>query len=134
MKLYRFIYSCISRVYEWLSYAPVLSTYRADLFFDLTYVAAAFRLGLMLKADVSLIGIIDFIVLTVCMLDAWKFKTLHDSTFEAQDIVHKLVDVLYATTAAGVCVFFSVYALLKLEFSHFLLCRRRYFPSSSKGA
>jgi hypothetical protein len=39
------------------------------------------------------------------MLDAWKFKTLHDSTFEAQDIVHKLIDVLYATTAAGVCVF-----------------------------
>lgn len=69
----------------------------------------------MLKADLSLIGIIDFIVLTVCMLDAWKFKTLHDSTFEAQDVVHKLVDVLYATTAAGACVracvCFFLYAL-----------------------
>jgi hypothetical protein len=39
------------------------------------------------------------------MMDAWKFKTLHDSTFEATDVVHKLTDVLYVSTVAGASIF-----------------------------
>ena len=58
----------------------------ADLFFDLTYVAAAYRLGTMLKADVSAHGVFHFLVLACSMMDCWKFKTLHDSMFEATDV------------------------------------------------
>ena len=66
----------------------------ADLFFDLTYVAAAYQLGVLLKAEVTWSGSWHYVALALAMLDAWKFKTLHDSTFEAQDVAHKLVDVL----------------------------------------
>jgi len=41
----------------------------ADLFFDLTYVAAAYRLGGNLKSDVSLRGFFYFLTLAVAMID-----------------------------------------------------------------
>lgn len=77
----------------------------ADLFFDLTYVAAAFQMGTNLKSDVSFRGFTYFLVIALCMLDSWKFKTLHDSTYEATDMVHKVVDVFYIAAIAFAAIF-----------------------------
>ena len=85
----------------------------ADLFFDLTYVAAAYRLGTMLKADVSPRGVFHFLVLSCCMMDAWKFKTLHDSMFEATDVFHKMIDVFYVCTVGAAAIF--IRPLIELE-------------------
>ena len=34
-----------------------------------------------------------------------RFKTLHDSTFEATDFVHKVVDVFYIASVASAAIF-----------------------------
>jgi hypothetical protein len=77
----------------------------ADLFFDLTYVAAAFQLGHMFIYEVSWLGAFEFAVVALCLHDAWRFKTLHDSTFAATDVVHKLLDILYMCSVASAAVF-----------------------------
>ena len=46
------------------------------------------------------------------MIDAWKFKTLHDSTFEATDVVHKIVDMLYMSTVAAAAAFIKPYSVM----------------------
>lgn len=38
-------------------------------------------------------------------MDAWKFKTMHDSTFEATDVAHKMIDAIYVSTVAGAAIF-----------------------------
>ena len=77
----------------------------ADLFFDLSYVAGAFKLGVMLKSDVSIRGFCYFLVLAVSMIELWRFKTIHDSTFEATDIFHKIIDTLYCASVGSVAIF-----------------------------
>eukprot|EP00614_Pseudopedinella_elastica_P005226 CAMPEP_0172599800 /NCGR_PEP_ID=MMETSP1068-20121228/19920_1 /TAXON_ID=35684 /ORGANISM="Pseudopedinella elastica, Strain CCMP716" /LENGTH=587 /DNA_ID=CAMNT_0013400175 /DNA_START=240 /DNA_END=2003 /DNA_ORIENTATION=+ len=77
----------------------------ADLFFDLTYVAAAQQLGHLLKEDVSWLGLFYFSTIFLCMSDAWRFKTYHDSTFYAKDLTHKMADVLYVCSVATSALF-----------------------------
>lgn len=77
----------------------------ADLFFDLTYVAAAFQLGKMFISEVSWLAAFKFAVVALCLHDAWRFKTLHDSTFCATDVVHKLLDIIYMCSVASAAVF-----------------------------
>lgn len=49
----------------------------------------------------------------LCMFDCWKMKTLHDATFSATDIYHKLFDVLYVCTVASAALFISPISLMK---------------------
>jgi hypothetical protein len=108
----------------------------ADLFFDLSYVAGAYKLGVVLKADVTMRGFSYFLVLAVSMIELWRFKTIHDSTYEATDIVHKIIDTLYCASVASVAIFIqpltvrnpaqpnSIHALItkriSLTFLHFV--------------
>ena len=77
----------------------------ADLFFDLTYVAAANQLGHLFRASVSWMSFVYFGCLALVLIDSWKFKTLHDSTFSSVDITHKLYDVTYVCTVASAALF-----------------------------
>lgn len=72
----------------------------ADLFFDLTYVAAAFMMGNLLKYNLTFIGTCNFIVIYLSFHGAWRSKTIHDSMIEATDVSHKIIDILYMTTIA----------------------------------
>jgi len=64
-------------------------------------------LGVVLKADVTMRGFFYFVVLAVSMIELWRFKTIHDSTYEATDIVHKIIDTLYCASVASVAIFFQ---------------------------
>lgn len=55
----------------------------ADLFFDLTYVAATKKMGHVLGGEVTWLGVFHFGVLALSLHDAWKFKVAFPSPHDA---------------------------------------------------
>ena len=71
-----------------------------DLFFDLIFVGAAFQLGSLLKQNVDAGGCLYFGAIFLSLQGAWSNKLHFDARIDADDIVHKVQDIL---EAAGVC-------------------------------
>jgi hypothetical protein len=78
-----------------------------------TYVAGMNQLSTSMRSDISWKGTFYVSALTLCMFDAWKTKTLHDSTFCASDFSHKLFDVLYICSVSSAALFISPIYLMK---------------------
>ena len=78
-----------------------------DLFFDLIYVGAAYQLGELLKSSISLEGVAYFVVMFYSLADAWHHKLAYDCRVDADDFVHKLIDVVEATLVAAAALHIS---------------------------
>ena len=61
------------------------------LFFDLAYVAAAYKLGNLLKYEPSFLGMLWFLVMFLQLFSVWRGSVMFNARFESNDTFHKLM-------------------------------------------
>lgn len=75
-----------------------------ELFYDLVFVVAVSQLAHYLHDDVSLSGILGFVVLFIPVWWSWIGTTLYANRFDSNDIGRRLFTGLHMLTAAAMAV------------------------------
>jgi len=75
-----------------------------ELFYDLVFVVAVSQVAHNLKEDISLSGLIEFIVLFIPIWWSWIGTTFYANRFDSDDVIHRLLVGIQMLTAAGMAV------------------------------
>ena len=78
-----------------------------ELFYDLVYVATVVQLGNKLSEDVSLEGVLGFVVLFIPIWWVWMGTTFYANRFVADDLTHQLLVFaqIFVVSALAIHVF-----------------------------
>ncbi|MBD2435305.1 low temperature requirement protein A [Nostoc sp. FACHB-110] len=75
-----------------------------ELFYDLVFVVAVSQVAHNLKEDISLSGLLGFVVLFIPIWWSWIGTTFYANRFDNDDIVHRLLVGVQMLTAAAMAV------------------------------
>ncbi|AFY44287.1 low temperature requirement protein A [Nostoc sp. PCC 7107] len=75
-----------------------------ELFYDLVFVVAVSQVAHNLKEDISLSGLLGFVVLFIPIWWSWIGTTFYANRFDSDDVVHRLLVGVQMLTAAGMAV------------------------------
>lgn len=75
-----------------------------ELFYDLVFVVAVSQIAHNLKEDVSLTGLLKFVVLFIPIWWSWIGTTFYANRFDSDDVAHRLLVGLQMLTAAAMAV------------------------------
>lgn len=77
-----------------------------ELFYDLLFVAVVAQLSLQLSRDLSLFGILRFVLLFIPVWWAWIGQAFYSTRFDTDDLGHRLFIIaqMFAVAAMGVTV------------------------------
>jgi low temperature requirement protein LtrA len=91
-----------------------------ELFLDLVFVAFIAKLSALLAADVSWIGLAEFVLLFLPGWSVWLSMTIYQDRFETDDVSNRLAILFVMMTVAGMAVFAKEF--FGPEFVGFALC------------
>jgi low temperature requirement protein LtrA len=91
-----------------------------ELFLDLVFVAFIAKLSGLLAADVSWIGLAEFVLLFLPGWSVWLSLTVYQDRFETDDVSNRLAILFVMMTVAGMAVFAKEF--FGPEFVGFALC------------
>ncbi|MBD2517603.1 low temperature requirement protein A [Nostoc sp. FACHB-973] len=75
-----------------------------ELFYDLVFVVAVSQLAHNLKEDISLSGLLGFVVLFIPVWWSWIGTTFYANRFDSDDVGHRLLIGVQMLTAAAMAV------------------------------